>query len=608
MFFSKIWTLLLTVFTILVTVAFLLSGRPAEYRLSESLEKQLDVAQGLIDMHLRNEARKRLDVVSAMGKDPKIVKPLLALQAATPDSKAERSLAAALKRAARKSGLRASVVAVTDATGRVRARIGAGGRKDDSLAGLPEVKAALKGRCLDNTVLRGKQLFWIYVCPVRQARIGAPVKLAGAIRVEVPLDRDFVQDLLAVIGEGEERAAKTHPKNRKKTKGAARAPKGNRLNIELCFFARNEPVACSKDAKLWRAYGPKVYKKYEKDIEDPGILRSPAVSLSSDEGRFLMIAGKLRGSAGGGGNFWAILWRVPAGTGRMAFLSGKVPRSYLLKDFPWVLVIGGGILALVLGLFFLVWEGDLPLARLLKQARAVAQGAQPKVDETRFRGKFGLLAIAVNEAIEQALEKSSDQPAIHKKNLDAILGDLEPAVATEDYSVPAAPATDKKAGSNSSPGLPPLPAQGSAVSPAQGSAVTPPQDPPREPGPLDSLIPPAAPASAPVPFGGTDAVRPATLHRDAAPAASSFEFAQTQAPAGSDMPPEVETHFREVFEQFVETKKQCGEDVSSLTYEAFRGKLVKNRTQIMASQACRDVSFRVHVKNGKAALKATPIK
>ncbi len=581
MFFSKIWTLLLTVFSILVTVAFLLSGRPAEYRLAESLEKQLDVAQGLIDMHLRNEARKRLDVVSAMGKDPKIVKPLLALQAATPDQSAQGKLASALRRAAKKSGLSAAVVAVTDATGRVRARVGGGGRKGDSLAGLPEVKAALKGRCLDNTALRGKQLYWIYVCPVRQARIGAPVKLAGAIRVEVPIDKEFVKDLLGVIGQSEEKAAKSRGKKKK-----AKKKKATKLNIELCFFARNRPVACSKDAKLWRTKGPEVYKKHEKEIEDPTILRSPAVSVSSSQGRFLMIVGKLRGSASGHGDFWAILWRVPEGTGRMAFLSGKIPRSYLLKDFPWVLVIGGGILALILGLFLIVWEGDLPLGRLLKQARSVAAAEQPKVDETKFRGKFGLLAIAVNEAIEQAMEKGSGQPAIHKKNLDAILGDLQPALATEDYAPPPAAPTGKNESTGPQPPLPPLPS-----------------DPPAEPGPLDPVVPPAQP------FGGTDAVRPATLHRDAAPAASSFdEFSGPSAPAADGISPDVEAHFKKVFEQFVETKKQCGEDVSGVTYEAFRVKLVKNRSQIMASQGCRDVSFRVHVKNGKAALKATPIK
>jgi hypothetical protein len=67
-------------------------------------------------------------------------------------------------------------------------------------------------------------------------------------------------------------------------------------------------------------------------------------------------------------------------------------------------------------------------------------------------------------------------------------------------------------------------------------------------------------------------------------------------------------HYREVFNQFVETRKQCGESTSDLTYEKFVGKLEKSRAAVISKHHCADVRFQVYVKDGKAALKALPAK
>lgn len=73
-------------------------------------------------------------------------------------------------------------------------------------------------------------------------------------------------------------------------------------------------------------------------------------------------------------------------------------------------------------------------------------------------------------------------------------------------------------------------------------------------------------------------------------------------PGGED------AHFKEVFDKFVETKKQCGEPTAGLTLDRFAVKLRKNTTDLKARYKCRTVKFQVYVKNGKAALKATPVK
>ncbi|WNG38730.1 cell division protein FtsK [Archangium violaceum] len=69
-----------------------------------------------------------------------------------------------------------------------------------------------------------------------------------------------------------------------------------------------------------------------------------------------------------------------------------------------------------------------------------------------------------------------------------------------------------------------------------------------------------------------------------------------------------ESHFQEVFREFVATRDQCGEPNDGLTYDKFVAKLRKNKEQLVQKYACKTVRFQVYVKEGKAALKATPVK
>ncbi|HEY1546174.1 MAG TPA: MXAN_5187 C-terminal domain-containing protein, partial [Kofleriaceae bacterium] len=72
--------------------------------------------------------------------------------------------------------------------------------------------------------------------------------------------------------------------------------------------------------------------------------------------------------------------------------------------------------------------------------------------------------------------------------------------------------------------------------------------------------------------------------------------------------PSIDPYFKQVYDQFVQVKKSCGEPTAGLTYGKFSEKLVKNRDDLMAKTGCREVRFTVYVKDGKAALKATPVK
>jgi hypothetical protein len=69
-----------------------------------------------------------------------------------------------------------------------------------------------------------------------------------------------------------------------------------------------------------------------------------------------------------------------------------------------------------------------------------------------------------------------------------------------------------------------------------------------------------------------------------------------------------DSHYQQIYKEFVTTRERCGEPADGLTFEKFAAKLKKNQEQLIAKYSCRSVRFQVYVKDGKAALKATPVK
>jgi len=99
------------------------------------------------------------------------------------------------------------------------------------------------------------------------------------------------------------------------------------------------------------------------------------------------------------------------------------------------------------------------------------------------------------------------------------------------------------------------------------------------------------------------AAKPSAMPKPPAPAMPPPPPTPSQPPPAGE-----EAHFKDVFDKFVATKKQCGEPTTGLTLDRFAVKLRKNTTDLKARYKCRTVKFQVYVKNGKAALKATPVK
>jgi hypothetical protein len=98
-----------------------------------------------------------------------------------------------------------------------------------------------------------------------------------------------------------------------------------------------------------------------------------------------------------------------------------------------------------------------------------------------------------------------------------------------------------------------------------------------------------------------------------APGGVFQEMPQTDSQAVTTMgpPPQhedpLDAEIRGVFTQFLETKQTCGEPTDALTYDKFATKLRAQRDSLMAKYKCASVKFQVYIKDGKAALKATPV-
>jgi hypothetical protein len=222
-----------------------------------------------------------------------------------------------------------------------------------------------------------------------------------------------------------------------------------------------------------------------------------------------------------------------------------------------------------LGLSFL--EHTRPLLIFKKEAHRLAKGEADQMQPSRFRGVYRKIASDLNDGVD-VLAAKGGVPR-RAADLKQVLGDIPDEPQMSAFSFPG----EQRAPVPSSGGAPLAPAAASA--PAKSLPKPPRKGPPAPP--------PGPPGSAPKP---------------APPSAQVLS-----APAADSGNPE-EAEWRQVFDDFVRTKQECGENVDGFTYEKFRQTLTKNRDALISRHGAKSVKFSVYIKEGKAALKASPLK
>jgi hypothetical protein len=210
----------------------------------------------------------------------------------------------------------------------------------------------------------------------------------------------------------------------------------------------------------------------------------------------------------------------------------------------WILIGGLALAALAIGIAFTVLEHTLPLHKFRLEALKLARGEADQFQVSRFGGSYRRLAADVNDGIDKV---ASTTGGVSRKaaDLESVLGELPAQPMMAAFAVPD---------------------------------FNVPESAPQVPQPPQRF--PTAPGSGPRP--------PAAVAQ----------------PVAAD--PEAE--WRAVYEQFVATKVQCGEPTEGFTYDKFRQTLVKNQEALVSRHGATDVKFSVYVKEGRAALKASPVR
>jgi hypothetical protein len=300
------------------------------------------------------------------------------------------------------------------------------------------------------------------------------------------------------------------------------------------------------------------------------------------------------------------------------FLVISVPTVTYFSDlarYQWGLLIGLAALLLVgLLLGVLVKTEVLPVvpASLVAAATKIERG-DFSARAPEFLGALGTVAGALNKAASVA---EGNTPSLTASDPFAgnAGGQKINLPAEPSFAFPA-PAASPRSSKGFGPSLVeptaamPLTAAARAAAAAQEAAAPPPPPPPPPAAETVGSIPAMTalfstpPAAAPSgPAAGEAPLRQAP--RPSPTATSMFQAATPPAAAEESD----EEHWRAVHAEFLRVRGQCNEPVEGLSYDRFRPKLEKNKQQLVERHGCRTVRFSVYVKEGKAALRATPVK
>jgi hypothetical protein len=571
-FWSKIWFFVVAVIGAVAVTFALTMPRPAERVHSDAERDRLAVACSVVGVLLKENATTRVKLAGTFAREDELSAKLDDASSANEIDQARAQKAGELgKRLIEQvEGQKPDFAIMIDRRGRVLARVNIDGDAfGDVVAGRPLVDDALAGYLRDDLWLINERLYLVAASPV--------VRNATTYVGAVVLGHAVTNDLAAKLAKG--------------------------LKVDVGFYVNGEPIASTSSTPLDRDALQKSFAglagEMGRDCES-----NPPKNLRAGSSEVTALVARLPGEAERASSFYTIFITRPTAIGFMGTLQAVEKGDISFDQFPWILVGGGLVIALVLGLGLMVLESDRPLRRLNAEAVRLAKGEIERLAEDGHRGKFGSIARSINIHID----KLGRDAKAAKKDLDQLLGPVpEGSLGAIDLLGTAAmPGASRPGPSSSGPATPPPPSQFRFGD--SGPKMAPP------PAALDLGPGPATATPRPSP-AGRPPIRAPGLPGAAQPRAPTppptprmlDEDILDSGAAGTDGGLE-NPYFREVFDQFVSLKRSCGENVAGLTYAKFSEKLKKNRDELMSKTGCREVKFTVYVKDGKAALKATPVK
>jgi hypothetical protein len=331
--------------------------------------------------------------------------------------------------------------------------------------------------------------------------------------------------------------------------------------------------------------------------------------------RLLAVAAPFIGEAAEQRAYYVLMTKKSPESDPWALLSSTSSDDLKWGKFPWLPLAGSLIAIIVIGLFLQRMEIEKPLKHLRAEVHSLAKQQLTKIEDTKYGGKLGGIARDINAAIEHFTHAPLPKSETAKKDISAI---LDPRAASADGrsfdvsnpAIPAKSAVPAPAAMAASLFGTPRSAPGLGGGPPAIPAAPPPSPftAPAEPAPflapsLPQHAAPPPPVAAhhmppprPLPPPAKPAMAPAPVH----PPASDGHAHGTADP---DL-----AHFARVFDEYVALRQKCGESIVGLSVEKFTAKLQSNRQQIIAKHNCRTAQFTVYEKDGKAALRAVPVR
>jgi hypothetical protein len=282
---------------------------------------------------------------------------------------------------------------------------------------------------------------------------------------------------------------------------------------------------------------------------------------------------RLPGEAWQLGGGFAVARLPVAVDGPFGFFRAADDKDKHQANLPFSIAIA--VAAALIGIVFSVFEHTRPISVFKNEAMRLAKGETEQLQASRFGGVFRKIASDLNDGMDLVIAKGGG-PRRGPADMKQVLGDIpdQPQMSAFSFpgeAVPVGPSAPRGMPAVLNPRLPRAPAR--PPSPPIGHDLPASFGSEDETEQLHLPIPPGRPLT--------------TSDRGAAAA----ELAEWHA----------------VFNDFVSLKEQCGESTAGFSYEKFEQTLKKKSEQLCAQHSAKRVKFSVYEKEGKAALKASPI-
>ncbi len=645
MILSRIWYVILAL--LLAAAYYIVALAVGQYnrRNQAAMEETLKADSQVVSWAMQVDARRRLDVMLLAAVDPNIAKAIRGAngkEQIPATSKDEGSKALRAFNEKLPADYRNDVLFIADREGRLVSQIGydaLNAAPEFELGGYPAVFDALHGFLRDDTWVLGGKIARIVTRPVED-EVGQPP--LGAVVGLRWVDQSFAKEI------------------------------GKRTRTNIAFFALGQRVASAaqEDSGLDNAVLESLGGDLKAVTEDKGFKENgrtdvrPLGVAGEDKGGVLFV--RLPGDAWELGGGFAVARPKVAISSPTEFISGADDKDKKNVKLWLVIVIALG--AMVFGILFSFLEHSLPMREMARQAEKLRKGEIDILQLPRFRGGYRPIATDINNGIQRVVEKGGGA-ARKPADLESILGPVpaQPNMSAFSFPLPdgsgAGPAPSFNAPAPTPPppnqrfgGAPPPPNRPGAPA-APGLSGAPPATPsrPNPPGPPAPGAPfpqsdrtfamPGAPPPPPAGSGAFNAANPPPPAAASAPGSLGSTVAASPnampnagtAPApfptgsGKALPKEEDeatmvaqpsadlisaaaqgadpaAEWQKVYDEFIRTKRECGEPTDGLTFEKFQQTLKKNRDALMQRHGCKRVKFSVYVKEGRASLKATPVR